>query len=278
MSTPRLLAVLAHPDDESLGFGGTLAKYAASGVETFVLTATRGDAGRYRGLPPGDAAHPGASGLAAIRETELRAAAAALGVRELELLDYHDQQLDRADPQVIVAEIAAHIRRLRPDVVVTFGADGAYGHPDHVAISQFATAAIVSAAQPASTGERDEPAIEAPPHTVSKLYYLAWPASAWAVYEAAFRRLTSMVDGQERQATAWPDWAVTTVLDTRAFAPTVRQAMSCHESQVTAYEKLQNLSPEHHEALWGWQSFYRVFSTVNGGRVRETDLFEGIPR
>ena len=140
------MAVLAHPDDESLGFGGTLAKYASEGVDVSVLTATRGDAGRYRGHPQDHEAHPGARALAEIREGELRAAAAVLGVRELVLLDYHDQQLDSAAPRDVIDGIARHIRRIRPDVVLTFGADGAYGHPDHIAISQFTTAAIVAAA------------------------------------------------------------------------------------------------------------------------------------
>ena len=117
-----------------------------------------------------------------------------------------------------------------------------------------------------------------PPHAVSKLYYIAWPESTWAAYQAAFRTLVSTVDGVERQATPWPDWAITTVIDTRDFWSTVWRAVSCHESQVAAYERLKDLSPEHHEALWGWQSFYRAFSTVNGGRARETDLFEGIRR
>lgn len=269
----KLMAVLAHPDDESLGFGGALAKYASEGVDVFVLTATRGDAGRYRGHPPGHEAHPGARALATIREGELRAAAAVLGVRELVLLDYHDQQLDSAPPHEVIDGIARHLRRIRPDIVLTFGADGGYGHPDHIAISQFATAAIVAAAAPVRESDGGDP-----PHVVSKLYYLAWPAPAWVAFEAAFRRLISTVDGHERQATAWPEWAITTVIDTRAFWPTVWEAISCHASQVTAYERLRDLAPEHHEALWGWQSFYRVFSTVNGGRARETDLFEGIQR
>lgn len=275
MSAPRLLAVMAHPDDEALGFGGTLAKYASEGVDVFVLTATRGDAGRYRGHPPGDAAHPGADALAGIREAELRAAADTLGVRELVLLDYRDQQLDRAEPGEVIAGIARHLRRLRPDVVLTFGPDGAYGHPDHVAISQFTTAAIVAAADPAHAADA---ASGGAPHAVSKLYYLAWPSAAWAAFEAAFRRLISSVDGQERQATPWPEWAITTVIDTRAVWSTVWRAISCHASQVSAYERLRDLAPAHHEALWGWQSFYRAFSAVNGGRVRETDLFEGIVR
>lgn len=275
MQAPRLMAVLAHPDDESLGVGGTLAKYASEGVEVFLLTATRGDGGRYRGYRSDDHRHPGASALATIRESELRAAASVLGVREVTLLDYRDQHLDRAEPREVVASIVEHVRRLRPDVVVTFGPDGAYGHPDHIAISQFTTAAIVSAADPSF---RSSGLDASRPHAVSKLYYIAWPDSTWGAYQAAFRKLVSTVDGVERQAVPWPDWAITTMIDTRSLWSTVWRAISCHESQVSAYEQLKDLSADHHEALWGWQSFYRAFSTVNGGRARETDLFEGISR
>lgn len=269
------MAVFAHPDDESLGVGGTLAKYASEGVEVFLVTATRGDGGRYRGHRPDDPEHPGREALGKIRERELRAAASVLGVREVSLLDYRDQELDRANPREAVAGIVGHLRRVRPDVVLTFGPDGAYGHPDHIAISQFATAAIVAAGDPAFGFDG---VAAGPPHSVSKLYYMAWPESTWAAYQAAFRKLVSAVDGVERQAMPWADWAITTVIDTRDFWSTAWQAISCHESQVIAYERLKDLSPEHHESLWGWQSFYRAFSTVNGGRARETDLFEGIRR
>jgi LmbE family N-acetylglucosaminyl deacetylase len=268
----RLMAVLAHPDDESLGFGGTLAKYASEGVDTYLVTATRGESGRYRGRGL-DAQHPGPLALGKIREAELRAAVSVLGIRELSLLDYCDGALDRTNPREAVGRIVRHLRRLRPHVVVTFGPEGAYGHPDHIAVSQFTAAAIVAAADPAFGEDADTPF---PPHAVSKLYYLAWPESTWAGYQEAFKKLTSKVDGVERQAVPWPDWAITTVVDTRELWPTVWKAVLCHESQIAAFERLKDLLPEHHEALWGRQSFYRVFSTVNGGRQRETDLFEGI--
>jgi LmbE family N-acetylglucosaminyl deacetylase len=257
----KLMAVFAHPDDESLGAGGTLAKYASEGVEVAIVTATRGDAGRFHGRRTDDPQHPGPAELARIREAELRAAASELGVNNVSCLDYRDGQLDRANPREAIADIAHHLRRHRPDVVITFGPDGAYGHPDHIAISQFTTAAMVAAADA---------------HVVSKLYYMAWPASTWAAYEHAIHKLVSSVDGVERQATPWPDWAITTVIDTRKYWPTVWRAVSCHQSQVAAYEGLRNLAPEHHEAVWGSQSFYRALSHVNGGRVQETDLFEGI--
>jgi LmbE family N-acetylglucosaminyl deacetylase len=269
----RLMAVLAHPDDESLGVGGTLAKYGAEGVETFLVTATLGGRGRYRGHPQGHELHPGVRALAGIREAELRAAAAVLGVRELILLRYGDQELDRADPREVVARLTHAIRRVRPQVVMTFGPDGAYGHPDHVAISQLTTAATVAAADASFTAHQ---APELVPHAVSKLYYMAMPEHAWAAYQAAFKRLVSVVDGVERHAVPWPDWAVTSVVDTRAVWDIVWRAVSCHESQVAGYAGLKELSPGHHEAIWGRQSFYRAFSTVNGGRARETDLFEGL--
>jgi LmbE family N-acetylglucosaminyl deacetylase len=162
---------------------------------------------------------------------------------------------------------------MRPDVVITFGPDGAYGHPDHIAISQFTSAAIVTAADPmfASSGEDGTR-----PHAVAKLYYIAWPQSTWSAYQSAFKALTSAVDGVDRQAVPWADWAITTRIDTRSYWPTVWRAVSCHRSQMAAYEKLAELSPDLHQALWGSQSFYRVFSTANGGRRQETDLFEGI--
>lgn len=109
---------------------------------------------------------------------------------------------------------------------------------------------------------------------VATLYYLAWPASVWAVYQAAVGRLASLVDG----GTPWPDWVITTMIDTRSVWSTVWQAVSCHASQVSADHGLMTLPPEQHEALWGSQCFDRAFSTVHAGRTRETDIFEGISR
>lgn len=265
----RLACVLAHPDDETLGMGGTLARYAAEGVAVHVITATRGQRGRYRD----NSDHPGPEALGRIREAELRAAAAVLGVEEVRFLDYWDQDLDQADPREAVGAIAGHLRRIRPQVVATFAPDGGYGHPDHVAVSQLATAALIAAADP---GFPVAPGVGAAPHRVSKLYYIAWTAAKWEAYQQAFKRLVSRVDGVERQAAPWPDWAVTTVVDTREHWQTVWRAVRCHESQMAIYGPLGELSPAHHEGLWGTQEFYRAMSLVNAGRRRETDLFEGL--
>ena len=265
----RLCGVFAHPDDETLGSGGTFARYAAEGVETYVVTATRGQRGRYRDGTD----HPGPEALGRIREDELRAACAVLGVREVSLLDYGDGDLDQAPHDEVVGRIAGHLRRVRPQVVVTFDPAGGYGHPDHVAICQFATAAVTAAADPAYPAVGGE---EHPAHRVSKLYYMGWTRAKWEAYQEAYKKLVSNVDGVERQAAPWPDWALTTVIDTAAHWETVWKAVQCHESQMAMYGPLAHLSEELHRGLWGTQEYYRVMSLVNGGRTRETDLFEGL--
>jgi len=85
-----------------------------------------------------------------------------------------------------------------------------------------------------------------------------------------------MVDDGERQACPWPDCAVTTENETSAWWPIVWKAVCCHQTQLSIYERLQNLSDHQQTALWGSQEFYRVYSSVNGGRKLETDLFEGL--
>jgi LmbE family N-acetylglucosaminyl deacetylase len=262
----RLLAVLAHPDDESLGFGGTLAKYSAEGVATYLVTATRGERGRFGAAGKnGDPIEVGR-----VRERELRAAAATLGVREVCVLGYPDSAVDDVPVDAAIHAIVSHIRRIQPHVVVTFGPDGAYGHPDHIAISQFTTAAAVCATDP-------EYGVDLPPaHRVAKLHYLAWRNNKWEAYQAAFRKLTSTVDGVERQAVPWPDWAVTTELKTSDYWPVVWKAVCCHQTQMSIYERLQDLTEAQQAALWGSQEFCRVFSCVTGGRRLETDLFEGL--
>ena len=262
----KLMCVLAHPDDESLGFGGTLARYGAEGVETHLVTATRGERGWSSADPRPEPAESGR-----IREAELRAAARALGVARLDLLDYRDGALDRANAAEAIAAIVRHIRVARPQVVATFGPDGAYGHPDHIAISQLTTAALVRAADPSY-----RPADELPAHPVSKLYHRAFVPAELERYQRVFGRLAMDVDGVERGALAWPDWSATTRVDARAHWRTVARAVRCHRSQLPPDGALARLSDAEHAALWGCQGYLRAMSLVNGGRAAETDLFEGL--
>ena len=210
---------------------------------------------RYTSYPTAPRFHDG------FGEAELRAAARVRGVREVAFLDYLDGEADAADPAEAVARIVAHLRRVRPHVVVTFDPFGLYGHPDHVAICQLTTAAVVAAAAS---------------HRVDKLYYMTLGPQAWAAYQEAFKLLVSRVDGVERQATPWPDWSISARIDTRDEWERVWRAVRCHQTQLAGYARLGELTPEHHQALWGSQTFYRALSLVNGGRQLETDLFAGV--
>jgi LmbE family N-acetylglucosaminyl deacetylase len=262
----RMLGIFAHPDDETLGTGGTFARYAAEGVETAVLTATRGEHGWF----DDPAKYPGPEALGAIRERELEAATSRLGIGDVRLLDYVDGELDSANPAVIIAQMAQVIRELRPQVVLTFAHDGIYGHPDHIAACQFATAAVHAAAD-----SRCAPRSGAA-HQVEKLYYRAMTQGYHEAYETAFGELVMDIDGEQRTSQSWAPWAITTRVDTSAYADQVWSAVEEHRSQLPGYEKLKALPAEHHEALWGTQEFYRVFSLVNGGREPEDDLFAGL--
>lgn len=255
--TLKLLCVLAHPDDESLALGGTLARYATEGVETYLVTATRGE----HGWMGSEADYPGPKALGQTREAELLAATRALGMREVHFLDYEDGHLDEADAQEAIAKIAAHIQNIQPQVVMTFGPDGIYGHPDHIAISQMTTAACVAAAGS---------------HQVSKLYYLEESEPVIELYESVFGQLVMNIDGVRRGSVAWPDWVFTTELDTHGYEKQAWQAITCHQSQMPAYGQLQGVSDADKAKLWGTRKYYRAFSLVNGGRGIETDLFAGL--
>ncbi len=263
----KLMCVLAHPDDEALGNGGILAKYAAEGVETYLVTATRGE----RGWFGDESEYPGLEALGKTREAELLAAAKVLGISSVDFMDYIDGELDQADPAEAIAKIASLLRRVRPDVVATFGPDGAYGHPDHIAICQFTTAAIVEAANPTSLYHRGMA-----PHAVSKLYYMAPTHQLGVAYQAVFGDVVMHVDGMERRGFGWPEWAVTTRIDTKDYRQTVWEAVLCHESQLAVYRQLEHASQEYQKELWDAQTYYRAFSLVNGGRRLENDLFEGL--
>ncbi len=262
----KLMGIFAHPDDESLGNGGTFARYAAEGVETSVVTATRGEHGWFG--PESD--YPGPAELGRTREAELKAAAEKLAIAEVSFLDYEDGLLDQADSSEVIAKIVAHVRRVRPQVAITFDPQGAYGHPDHMAICQLATSALVAAADSRYDGLGD-------PHTVSKLYYMAFDRESWKTYESAFGDLVMTVDGEDRRAQVWEDWAITTAIDTAAYWRTAWDAIRCHRTQLHSYQALLDLPAADHEKLWGTHHYYRAYSLVGRrGRETERDLFEGL--
>ena len=213
-----LLAVFAHPDDESLACGGLLAWCAAIGVKASLLCLTRGEGG------------PGAESGPANRAAELDAAARILGLADVTLLEHPDGMLPWVDAGLVEADIAAALDRLRPDVVVTFGEDGLYWHPDHIAVHERTTAAVAAA--------------EARGGAAPALYYVTMPiGSMRAVVTRALEKAAGVVPPPAPPqyilgidnvdafgADAEPP---TLVLDVRPFAARKLQAIRCHESQLT---------------------------------------------
>lgn len=268
MSEPlRLLAVFPHPDDESLGLGPTLARYAAEGVDSYLLTATRGE----RGWAGPEEENPGMQALGVIREAELRCAADELGLKEVSLLDLIDGDVDSADPAAVTGEIAFHLRRIRPQVVVTFSLEGSYGHPDHIALAQFTAGALLLSADAGFVDRSRQPA-----HRVSKFYHMVDSADMVARTREAIGGLSMEVDGVERNHVGWEEWAVTTRLDVRAHFDAAWRAILCHRSQLAEYGPMLEMPREALLEIWGEGTFVRVFSLVNGGRQVERDLFEGL--
>lgn len=266
-SRPRLMCILAHPDDESLCLGGTLAKYAAKGVEISLVVATRGERG-WRGSAQDN---PGLQRMGEIREAELRIAARVLGVREVNFLDYTDGDVSAVPVDELVAKIAFAVRRFRPDVVITFDPHGMYGHPDHIAISQATTNAVWDAADPAYATANSLGA-----HRVSKLYYRVFTENALACYQEIFGELKMQIASQARVATAWRDWAMTTKIQVRRHSSQVWDAISCHRSQLPMMDEQRERFLAYYASALGVETYFRVFGCGANAPASETDLFEGV--
>lgn len=164
----RILGVFAHPDDEVFCAGGTLARAAALGAETMVVSATRGEAGQIR-----DARAATRRTLGQVREQELYRSCERLGVQHALCLDYGDGNLQNIDPAPLAAHVAQIIRRFQPDTVITFGPDGAYGHPDHIVIGDVTTQAVALAADAGQFPQQFSDGLS--PHTLARLYYSYFP-------------------------------------------------------------------------------------------------------
>ncbi len=171
---PGLLVVMAHPDDESMGTGGLILRHTRQGIEVNLICATRGEKG-WGGKPPGARKED----LARIRTDELEAAAAALAINAYELWDYPDGGVEGSDGAEITERIREQISTHAPAVVVGWGADGAYGHPDHITMGRCTDAAV------AAIPEANRPA----------LYHVAVDALLADFYRAAMK-----LNGQDGNA------------------------------------------------------------------------------
>ncbi len=164
----RILGIFAHPDDETFCAGGSFARYIAAGAEVMVVSATRGEAGQIRA--PSVATR---RSLGDVREQELLLACQRLGVQHAVCLNYGDGMLKDVDQEELIRHVAKIIRSFRPDVVITFGSDGGYGHPDHIAISAATTAACMRSGEPSQFPEQVAAGLE--PHQPARLYHSYFP-------------------------------------------------------------------------------------------------------
>ena len=265
----KLMCVTAHPDDEALGVGFTLAKYAAEGVEISLVTATRDERG-WSGAPE---ENPGAQALGQLREKELREAARVLGLREVNFLDYMDGELAQVDALEAIGKLVTHLRRVQPQVVITFDPTGAYGHPDHIAVSQFTLGAVVAAADAEYRDAEGRPAYRVP-----KVYFMIDTEPLVNLYTAVTgEQIKYQVGGEIRRHFGWPSWAATALIDARAYWKTGLAAIACHQTQVQQLlEQIRGI-PEHFDISdWAVQTFYRVYSLVNRDQRTENDLFAGL--
>ncbi|MGH3302620.1 MAG: PIG-L family deacetylase [Streptosporangiaceae bacterium] len=269
-----LMVVHAHPDDEASSTGGVLASYSDQGVRTVVVTCTNGEFGDAPGqIKPGEDGHD-EQAVAEFRLAELRRSVQILGVRELELLGYHDSGMpdwdykNRPDAfcNVPLDEVADRIGGLmktyQPQVVISYDDQGMYQHPDHVHAAQAAAAAA------AQTG------------IAAKYYQIAMRGSSWRkVWEALRERGLDVPGAREftpeqlRQA-AEAEARITTTVDIRSVLARKREALLAHSSQIED-SWFSKLPAEVAESVFGTESFVRVTDTT-GASVPETDLFAGL--
>ena len=185
--SPRLLGVFAHPDDETFCAGGTFARYASVGAEAMVVSATRGQAGQIR-----DARAATRRTIGQVREGELRLACERLGIQQVRCLDYEDGGLDQADREALVGDIVRVTRSFRPDAVFTFGPDGGYRHPDHIAISEATTAALKLSGNLAAYPSQIADGLT--PYQPAKLFYSYFPPSNMLLLDHLVRWLVDRPD------------------------------------------------------------------------------------
>jgi LmbE family N-acetylglucosaminyl deacetylase len=183
----RLLGIFAHPDDETFCAGGTLAKYAQAGAEIMVVSATPGNAGQIR-----DAHVATRRTLGQVRAGELRRACQKLGVKHVECWNYEDGTLHDVDQAGLVEDVVRVIRSFRPNIVLSFGPDGGYGHPDHIAISHATTAACKLSGDADQYPEHLAEGLSV--HEPDRLYYAHFPQNRLQFSQQLVRWLVSFED------------------------------------------------------------------------------------
>jgi LmbE family N-acetylglucosaminyl deacetylase len=242
----RLLCITAHPDDEAGNFGGTLLTYRGRGVETGVICLTPGQAASHRGDAKSD------QELAGIRKREFAESCEVLQVSRPVILDYPDGQLYRQELNRVVYELALHLRRFRPQVMLTFGAEGGVtGHPDHSMAGTFAALAFQWAGRTNRYSDQLHDGLAA--HRTQKLYYA-----------------TAHIALPDRQPITFSPH--TAVIDIGDHLETKIAAFKAHKTQAPLWPLF-----EENARTLGRQELFHLAASMKGGAAKpETDLFEGV--
>jgi LmbE family N-acetylglucosaminyl deacetylase len=269
-----LMAVHAHPDDESSSTGGVLATYSEQGIRTVVVTCTNGEFGDAPGgVKPGEDGHD-EQAVAQLRLAELRQACKILGVTDLETLGYHDSGMPDWDykerPEAfcnipldeVTGRVSGLIERYRPQVVISYDAEGPYQHPDHVHAARAAAAAVAATGIPA------------------KFYLTAMRPSAWQKVWQALRELGADVPGprevtdEMRAQMEEAERRITTTVDIRPVLERKRDALFAHSSQIRE-SWFSKIPADIAEEAFGVETFIRA-SDSTGAPLPEDHLFAGL--
>jgi LmbE family N-acetylglucosaminyl deacetylase len=269
-----LMAVHAHPDDEATGTGGVLARYAAEGIRTVLVTCTDGGCGDGPGgVKPGEPGHDPAA-VAALRRQELEASCDVLNITHLEMLDYADsgmmgwatndapESFWRTPVEQSAARLADLMRRYEPDVVVTYDENGFYGHPDHIQANRVTVAALALT------------------DLTPKVYWTTVPRSAMQKFMETMREFDpdwtepDPAEAAEQPEIGLPDEEITTWVDVAEFGGQKFDALAAHASQGENIFFLK-MGQERFTELMGVETFVRV-QDGTGAPVPENDLFAGL--
>lgn len=277
-----ILTVHAHPDDEASKGAGTIAKYHAEGVYCVLVTATGGEEGEILN-PAMDSAEVKAD-IAAVRARELEEAVGIIGYDELVLLGYRDSGMKDSEANAhpdcfaqapledAVGKLVSEIRRVRPQVVVTYGDDhSGYPHPDHVRVHEISVAAFDAAGDPAAYPEAGEP------HQPLKLYYTVW--SRQRIVETHEKFLELGLESPFDQG--WfdrrgQDETKTSTVSLEGYEDVRRMALLAHATQVDPKSRFWfGLPPEVQKTIYPYDDYALARSHVEAG-LPETDLFAGV--
>jgi LmbE family N-acetylglucosaminyl deacetylase len=275
----RLVTIFAHPDDESM-IAGTMAHYVRDGGHVALICTTKGEAGE---ISDESLALP--ENLGSVRENELRCACDVIGVQELHLLGYCDSGMDgtpendkatafiQADPDEVRLKLVRLFRSIRPQVVITFEPLGWYGHPDHIAASQYATESYYLSGDPNAFPEAG------PAWEPSRLYHAAFRRSDFKVIVDYIHE--QGIENSDFDLLSWdePDpleGKITHLFDASEYLEIKEEAMRCHKTQFGEDNIIQKLPREIWQQASGSEYFVQVEPSPESSTSSNDDLFAGI--